>query len=459
MHTPHPFQSPLAHRVLIVDDDPLTCRDIAARTRGLGYAVDVARDGLKAIEMGEAYPYEVIVSDLLMPGMDGMAVISRLASTSPVTSFVMMTGAASFGAASNVAVSSRIATTLRKPFDDEALSVALQQAFVLTEKRRRMSDPPRRLQRVLLVEDSPTDVLLARRALELLGGFECRHVATLKDAVRALHDGTFDVVLTDLTLPDARGVDAILRIRECAADAILVACTGSSDDALAMRVIELGAQEFIVKAGLDAAGLRRALDFAHVRREAERRLAHLAYCDSLTGLWNRYMFAERLEHAVANARRVGHRLGVLYIDLDGFKAVNDTLGHDAGDTLLKETAARLRRTLRDSDTISRLGGDEFAVVLTHLRENTLAPTVARVAAALAEPVAIGAATARVTASIGVAEFPNEAQHASLLVQLADAAMYQAKRRGAASCAPSDLSATNDGTSSSHVLPAPTALGR
>lgn len=412
---------------MIVEDDPLMCRAIAARTRGLGYVVDVARDGRKAIAMGEAFPYEVVISDLLMPDMDGMAVISQLASTSPVTSFVMMTGAASFGASSNEAVASRIATTLHKPFDDEALSEALQQAFVLTEKRRRMSDRPRQMKRVLLVEDSPTDVLLARHALKLLGAFECEHVSTLRDAIRALHDGTFDIVLTDLTLPDARGVDAILKIRECAAGAILIACTGSSDDALAMRVIELGAQEFVVKSGLDASGLRRALDFAHVRREAERRLAHLAYCDSLTGLWNRYMFAERLEHAVANAKRVGHRLGVLYIDLDGFKTVNDTHGHDAGDTLLKEVAARLRRTLRDSDTISRLGGDEFAVVLTHLGENTLAPTVARLAAALAEPVPIGTASARVTASIGVAEFPDDAQHASLLVQLADTAMYQAKR--------------------------------
>jgi diguanylate cyclase (GGDEF)-like protein len=169
--------------------------------------------------------------------------------------------------------------------------------------------------------------------------------------------------------------------------------------------------------------------FARVRRQGEQRLARLAFTDALTGLWNRAVFSERLDEALAHAKRHGWRLGLIYLDLDGFKQVNDTHGHDAGDQLLLQIAIRLREVLRDYDTVARLGGDEFAVLVTHLSPGALAATAERIAAAVAVPVAHGQACFQVTASIGLAEYPEHAADAVLLLKLADDAMYRSKRSG------------------------------
>jgi diguanylate cyclase (GGDEF)-like protein/PAS domain S-box-containing protein len=164
---------------------------------------------------------------------------------------------------------------------------------------------------------------------------------------------------------------------------------------------------------------------------ARERIATLAYHDALTGLDNRASLAPALEKAVERTRRRATRLAALFIDLDGFKAVNDAHGHDAGDRLLIETARRLRAALRAGDPIARLGGDEFFVVLEDI--NDIGP-VDRVAAkllgALAEPYDLGVGMpVRVSASIGVSLYPDDAGDAATLVKHADAAMYAAKQAG------------------------------
>ena len=162
-----------------------------------------------------------------------------------------------------------------------------------------------------------------------------------------------------------------------------------------------------------------------------QQLTTLAYHDHLTGLPNRLMFKQYLERSLAYlARRPDHLLAVLFVDLDGFKQVNDTLGHEAGDRLLREVARHLSQTIRPQDLVARLGGDEFAIELSDLSHTHHADQIARrILSALAQAFSIEAHTVTISASIGVAIAPTDGTDAENLIHYADLAMYQAKQRG------------------------------
>lgn len=168
------------------------------------------------------------------------------------------------------------------------------------------------------------------------------------------------------------------------------------------------------------------------RKSAEARIQHLAYHDTLTGLPNRSLLYDRLQQALAQARRYDEQVALLLLDLDRFKVVNDTLGHDAGDALLREVAGRLRACVRDSDTVARLGGDEFAVLLPRVRNaEAAALTAEKIAAALSGPTAASDAWDHCSASIGVTLFPGDGDAAGQLLKNADIALYRAKADGGA----------------------------
>ena len=172
------------------------------------------------------------------------------------------------------------------------------------------------------------------------------------------------------------------------------------------------------------------------RRAAEEQVAHaarveyLAYHDGLTTLPNRSLFSKLLGQSINQAHRYNRQLAVLFLDLDRFKSINDTLGHEAGDQLLKEVATRLKTCLRDSDTVARLGGDEFVVLLPELDDEVYAATVARkVLAAVARPFVLLGQEFRVTASVGISIYPQDGLDEETLKKNADIAMYQAKEEG------------------------------
>ena len=166
------------------------------------------------------------------------------------------------------------------------------------------------------------------------------------------------------------------------------------------------------------------------RIDYEGRIWHQANFDSLTGLSNRNLFMDRLERAMAYARRDSHQLALLFIDLDRFKDVNDIRGHAIGDHLLQEAARRLQTCVRDMDTVSRLGGDEFMVILPEVAESRSATVVTdQILQALAQPFALQTCDAHLSASIGITIFPRDGGDPGTLLQNADTAMYQAKAAG------------------------------
>jgi len=166
------------------------------------------------------------------------------------------------------------------------------------------------------------------------------------------------------------------------------------------------------------------------RTQAEEALRFVATHDSLTGLPNRVMFSQRVEHAIHQAKRYGRRLAVLFIDLDRFKVINDTLGHEVGDTLLRDVSQRLLQNLRASDTVARLGGDEFVVLLEEVNAPVFIAGVARkLIDALTQGFALAGREYHISASIGVSTYPDDARSAAELLKNADIAMYRAKEQG------------------------------
>jgi diguanylate cyclase (GGDEF)-like protein len=213
----------------------------------------------------------------------------------------------------------------------------------------------------------------------------------------------------------------------------LVSVLGQSA-ALAAKVHAVSAALSVVNRALGAEIRDRSLvDLRAAAAEEQGRAGrHAALHDALTGLPNRALFDDRLEHALAQARRHDWNLVVLFVDLDDFKVINDTYGHDVGDTVLRAIARRLKNATRGEDTVSRHGGDEFLCVLSQVRdEASIAMVAAKVAQAVQAPCAIrirdGQTRVSVRASIGVAIFPKDGTTADALVKSADAAMDRAKQ--------------------------------
>jgi diguanylate cyclase (GGDEF)-like protein/PAS domain S-box-containing protein len=181
--------------------------------------------------------------------------------------------------------------------------------------------------------------------------------------------------------------------------------------------------------GGKAAALGTAFDVTE-RKQAEEQIRTLAYHDALTGLPNRLLYADRLAQAVAQAHRLGHRVGVLFLDLDRFKVINDSLGHSRGDLLLKEVALRLLSCVREGDTVARLGGDEFTLILPGVQQAQGAARVAeKILEAMRQPFDLAGRELYVTASIGISLYPDDGRDIEGLLKFADTAMYRAKDQG------------------------------
>ena len=292
---------------------------------------------------------------------------------------------------------------------------------------------------VLLVEDNLGDARLLREMLNERNSLSTQltHLECVSDAESYLVEHAVDIILLDLGLPDAQGLEAIQRAHAAAPGVPLVVLTSLDDVSLAVQALQLGAQDYLIKGQIETRGLLRALRYAIERKNMEgaalaaaRRMAHSAEHDFLTGLPNRMLLNDRVGQAIALAARHTKRVAVLFLDLNGFKHINDSLGHPTGDKLLQSIAKRLVDCIRGSDSVSRQGGDEFVILLLDLeRAEDAAITARRMLEAVALPHRIDQHDLHVTASIGVSVYPDDGLDADTLIKNADTAMYQAKENG------------------------------
>jgi len=330
--------------------------------------------------------------------------------------------------------------------------------------------------RLLIVDDVPENRDILRRRFERYG-FHATEAAGGNEALDLIEREAFDLVLLDMMMPDVGGLEVLARIRAKYSQGFLpvIMVTAKSQSEDIVEALNRGANDYITKPVDFSVALARvvtqldrkraeekmhqmneelsrakeALEYhvaartkdlvqanQQLRSEMEQSersqatIVHLAHHDALTGLGNRLLFHKQLNDAILHRQRSGGDLAVLYIDLDGFKSINDTLGHETGDSVLKHLASRLRNALRESDKVGRLGGDEFAVIQFGNEQPTEATALAtRLIELLGTPFSIDNQSMVIGASIGIAVANGDHQDSAQLLRAADLAMYRAKADG------------------------------
>ncbi|HEY8963714.1 MAG TPA: GGDEF domain-containing response regulator [Alphaproteobacteria bacterium] len=285
---------------------------------------------------------------------------------------------------------------------------------------------------ILIVDDSADDRDYFARLLEKgsPGYWAIQTAASANDCFTFLDQQKFDCVLLDYNLPAKDGLRVLNEIRLRWPDLPVIMLTGEGNENIAVQALKSGAQDYMPKGSITADSLSSLIKAAMDRKQQEMAFLYQANHDDLTGLANRRMFVDRLQHAFLRSQRTGSSLALLYLDLDGFKGVNDTHGHAAGDALLQQVAQRIVDSLREYDTPARLGGDEFAVLLEDLPGDGVDRS-ALVAQRTIQSItgvsyAIEGHDVEIGVSLGIALYPLMAKTPEGLFKLADKAMYAAK---------------------------------
>jgi diguanylate cyclase (GGDEF)-like protein/PAS domain S-box-containing protein len=427
-------------RVLVVDDDTGGRRLTRATLKRAGFDVIEAGDGVQALELLRQGLPDLVLMDVSMPEMDGFtacAELRRLPGGARVP-VVMMTGLEDV---KSIETAFEVGATdfITKPINWTILAHRVRYMLRASKAINELNQSQRRLsnaQRLAEMGDWEWDLGSGRieasdQAWQIFG-----HARGTESAGSETFFGNMPE--DDRAAMRLACETAARRGEGFAMDHRVVRSDG--------RTRHVHQQVEVIERASDGspARLAGAVHDISRRKEAEEQIRRLAYFDPLTGLPNRLAFGESLHKSLARAERYGHQLAVMFVDLDNFKRVNDTLGHKAGDELLCVASARMLATLRAHDgvaresreggehghSIARLGGDEFIVLLTDLDDPAGAANVARrIVAALAEPVALAGTEVFVGASVGVAVFPQDGADIDTLLKNADTAMYWAKEAG------------------------------
>ena len=280
--------------------------------------------------------------------------------------------------------------------------------------------------KVLVIDDDHEDVDYLRRLLSRAG---CRHeileANSLEQGLKSLDDEP-DVVLLDYFLGANTGLDFLARLETGKRYPPIVMLTGADDADVNHGELSGVLADYLPKKNIDAGILTRAINYAHRDATRLRQLEYLAHYDPLTGLCNRRLFMDRFEHAFHNVRRHKTRGALLYIDIDGFKQINDELGHDAGDELLKQVGKRMIEIVRSTDSVGRLGGDEFVILLENITTAEAHWVAQKLLSTMDEPITLVDRSVRCSLSIGLCAFSDESASTHHILVNADRALYQAK---------------------------------
>ncbi|MBC7453298.1 MAG: diguanylate cyclase [Massilia sp.] len=290
--------------------------------------------------------------------------------------------------------------------------------------------------KILIVDDCPNNVYLLQEILRHTGYTSV--MATMQpEQVCPLHqEHGYDLILLDLQMPGLNGFQVMQELKQIEQGGYLPVLAITAQPSWKIAALEAGARDFISKPFDVLEVQKRIYNMLEVRllyKELASYSKHqqaLALHDPLTGLPNRRLLDDRIETTLQRAARHHTRAAVMYLDLDGFKAVNDTYGHACGDTMLKMVATRLLASSRKEDTVARIGGDEFVIVLADVAgAGDAQEPASKLVSVVAEPYRIDDLTLTVSTSIGIAIYPDDAATADTLISVADDGLYQAKRSG------------------------------
>ncbi len=286
--------------------------------------------------------------------------------------------------------------------------------------------------KLLLVADDHQEALTINNMLKegLQNQFTLEQCLSVSEALDLVQHQSFQAIILDLHLPEGQSFESIPQFIQYCPGAPILILSGVEDEEQAILAVKSGAQDYLIKGQTSSSTLCRAIRYAMERHRATQRITQLAHYDHLTGLANRGLFYERLNCAVARCNRNDMAMALMFLDLDHFKAINDTLGHECGDSLLKTVATRLKKCIREIDTGVRLGGDEFAVLLEQIISvEDVAAVAQRILKLLAQPIIVNHHQLQITGSLGVTIYPWDSANPQELLSHADAAMYRAKAQG------------------------------
>jgi two-component system cell cycle response regulator len=458
----HPSAAPRVRNkplVLVVDDEPKNVKLLKAKLAGQPYTLKAAYNGAEALEMVAQHAPDLILLDVMMPGMDGYEVTRRLKADEqtraiPIIMITALNGpenkekAMELGAqefltkpVNTAELQARIGSMLRlKQFKEQLESRHQSKAQF---GRMAKADPGKSeiaVSRILLVEDNERDVKLLEPALQKMP-YNLMMADSAETALKMVTSGGgIDLVLLDVMLPGMSGFDLCRRLKTDPdhqdIQVVLITCLDDLESRI--KGVELGADDFLVKP-VDSreltARVKVLLEKKHYidkLRSDYAEALNSAINDGLTGLYNRTYFMRFLEQEILRSNRQGYPIGLLMIDLDDFKRVNDTLGHLEGDRVLQATARILRAGVREIDLAARYGGEEFAVVFPYAQLDGLRKAALRVLSAIGthrffrQPVD---GLERLTVSMGLAFYPHNAASIEELIEAADNALYEAKQSG------------------------------
>ncbi len=444
-------------RVLVVDDLLPNVKLLEARLAAEYYEVLTAFDGPSALKICADGACDIVLLDVMMPGMDGFEVCRRLKSDARTAHLPVVMVTALDGQADRVrALEAGADEFLTKPVDETEVL-----ARVRSLARLKMSIDELRLRamasaalgaddpidiansvngekgRVLIVEDRPgaADTMVQR--LRKLHSLEI--VTEPQEALLRAAEDDFDLMIVGLGLQsfDALRLVAQVRALERTRGLPILLAAEIGDKARILRGIELGANDYLTRPIEGSELIARVRTqvrrhrYAEKLRQSMQSAIEMAGVDALTGLHNRRYFESQFGGLMERAAEKGRHLSLLILDIDHFKAVNDTWGHDAGDAVLRGFATRIRKVVRTIDLVCRLGGEEFVVVMPETPTETAARVAERLRASIAAdlfPLDAGDRAIAITASIGLAE-RGSSSAAAALYRAADQALYKSKQTG------------------------------
>ncbi|MGI9417016.1 MAG: putative bifunctional diguanylate cyclase/phosphodiesterase [Geminicoccaceae bacterium] len=435
-------------RVLLVEDDEddyLLIQDLAAEIQDFEIELIRASNYDSALKLLLDADVQTCLVDFHIGGASGVDFVHKLKAIGCALPMIILTGAGDSGV-DRQALAAGAANFLDKSgLDAERLGRVLRYA---TRQSRSLDCrttplPPIEARpacsvgdqtapmRVLLIEDDEDDYFLTKELLTDIFGRQLSldWVSAWQPALEQVLEDRHDVVIVDYRLGARNGLELVREAVHLGCCMPFIVLTGEGNREIDLEAMHAGATDYLVKGEITAPLLDRSIRYAIERRKSERHLAQLAQIDQLTGLANRYRFRDFLDRSIALASRQQSSVALMLIDLNRFKAVNDTYGHAAGDLLLKETAERLRRCVRPSDLVARLGGDEFTIVMPDVADKaSLDATARRLLTEIRQPIFIGSCEVDVGASIGIAHYPHDANCADSIIVSADTAMYAGKEQ-------------------------------